>query len=210
MDRKRKRELTEDALLTAARKVFAEKGYHNAKITDITREAGRSAGSFYNYYDNKAQLLDALLDQFAREVTRASLRSRSDDPYESIRGAVAAYWTTFREHVPEMIGLRALAGMDQRYTDRWRSVRSLGLPGVIQELEIARAEGHLVGTDLTVLASAIVSMLESFCWTWLAGDGDIGVSAVDDDLAIRTLADFWYGAVYGPVVRPGGYQASVS
>ena len=197
MERRRKGERTEDAFLRAARTVFAEKGYFNSKITDIAKEAGRSAGSFYNYYDNKAELLDALLDQFSREVTEASLHSRSGDPYESIHGAVSAYWHTFRNHLPEMIGLFALSMTEQRYAERWRSVRALGIQGVVTQLRTAQAAGHLSGVDLPMMASAIISMLESFSWTWLAGRGDLGVAAVDDESAIRTMTDVWYAAVYG-------------
>lgn len=198
MATKRKGERTEGALLDAAREVFAEQGYFNAKIADITRAAGRSPGSFYNYYENKAQLLDALLDQFTGEVMEQSMAAMSDDPYQSVRGAVTAYWTTSRQHLPEMIGLTQMAMTDERYAQRAREMRAIGMRGVMTHLKRARKAGHLAGIDLPTMASAIISMLESFCWTWLAGKGDIGVEAPDDETAIATMTALWYGAMYGP------------
>ena len=61
-------ERTKKAFLDAAKRVFAEKGYFNAKITDISTAAGRSPGSFYNYYENKESLLEDLAADFIDEV----------------------------------------------------------------------------------------------------------------------------------------------
>lgn len=193
-----RRESTEQALLRAARTVFADKGFFNAKITDITREAGCSAGSFYTYYENKTQILDALLDEFTGQVTAASLASRSGSPYEQISGVVGAFWTAFRAHRPEMIGLFGLRLTDARYATRWREVRALGISGIAAQLvEFERSGSRLVGQP-QVLASALLSMLESFAWTWIAEEGDLGVPAPGDDEAIATLSRMWFAMLFGP------------
>lgn len=185
-------------MLRAARTVFADKGFFNAKITDITREAGCSAGSFYTYYENKTRILDALLDEFTEQVTAASLASRSGDRHQQIHGVVAAFWTAFRAHRPEMIGLFGLKLTDARYAQRWREVRGIGISGIAAQLtEFATAGSPLPG-DPAVLASALLSMLESFAWTWIAGEGDLGVTAPSDDEAIDTLSRMWSTMLFGP------------
>lgn len=206
---KRKGERTEEAFLRAAREVFVRDGYLNSRITDIARAAGRSPGSFYTYYDNKEQLLDALLDRFSREVTEASLSPRHKEPYLRVRTAAAAYWTTFQKYRAEMIALFQMSMTDERYARRWREVRALGIQGIHAQLRSARRDGHLQHIDLPTAASAIMSMLESFTWTWLAGAGDQGVVPPDDERAIETLAALWYGAAYGPAPLTGSHQASV-
>ena len=40
-------------ILDAAREVFAQNGFHAARLEDIAARAGFSKGSLYNYYDNK-------------------------------------------------------------------------------------------------------------------------------------------------------------
>jgi AcrR family transcriptional regulator len=50
-----------DALIKAARKLFAEQGYFNCKVSDIAREAGMSQGNVYWYFASKEELLKAVL-----------------------------------------------------------------------------------------------------------------------------------------------------
>ena len=68
---------TEAALKDAARRVFARKGYLNAKITDITTEAGRAAGSFYNHFTSKEDLLKGLLADLLAESDRNAVEGDS-------------------------------------------------------------------------------------------------------------------------------------
>lgn len=188
---------TEAAFLEAARQTFSEKGYFNAKISDIAAAAGRSTGSFYNYYDNKEQLLEALLEEFSSEVVSASLKSPTGDPADGVRAAVTAYWQTYKKYLPEMIGLFQMSMTDEAFMERWRQNRAAGIEAVLIGLNSAQRSGVPIGLPLDTLASALVSMLESCCWTWLARGGDIGVEIPDDDAAIETLSAIWYRTVYG-------------
>ena len=49
-------------ILKAAVKVFAEKGYHGARISDVAEEAGVAYGLVYHYYGNKDGLLASVFD----------------------------------------------------------------------------------------------------------------------------------------------------
>lgn len=68
--RKERAAQTEIALKEAARRVFARSGYLNAKISDITAEAGRSAGSFYKHFTGKQDVLQALLSDWLAQAYR--------------------------------------------------------------------------------------------------------------------------------------------
>ncbi len=50
-------------LLLVARKLFAKEGYHGASIDDVIQMAGVARGTFYNYFDNKRALFQAVLEE---------------------------------------------------------------------------------------------------------------------------------------------------
>jgi AcrR family transcriptional regulator len=55
-------------LVTAARDVFGQKGYHAATVDDITRAAGVAKGTFYLYFDEKREVYYDLVRSFLQHV----------------------------------------------------------------------------------------------------------------------------------------------
>ena len=55
-------------LLDAAKRVFARRGYRAANIADICKEANVARGTIYQYFQNKRDVLIALLDDVAARV----------------------------------------------------------------------------------------------------------------------------------------------
>ncbi len=64
-ERKRR---SREALLDAARTVFARKGYHATLISDIVGEAGVGQGTFYRHFSSKRDILERLVDRFAERL----------------------------------------------------------------------------------------------------------------------------------------------
>ena len=54
----------EAAILEAACNVIRDKGFHQARITDIAHRAGISYGLVYHYFRSKADLFDAILKEW--------------------------------------------------------------------------------------------------------------------------------------------------
>lgn len=47
-------------ILDAATRVFASRGYHGARVSDIAREAGIAYGLVYHYFRNKEEILETI------------------------------------------------------------------------------------------------------------------------------------------------------
>ena len=54
-------------LLTAARRVLAERGYEESTIDDVAREAGCSKGAYYFHFASKEEVLLAVVDDWVRD-----------------------------------------------------------------------------------------------------------------------------------------------
>ncbi len=59
-------------LLDAAATEFADKGFHEASVSGITRRAGVALGTFYTYYDSKDAIFRALVSDMSAGVGRAA------------------------------------------------------------------------------------------------------------------------------------------
>src|SRR5260370_42132776 len=70
LTREDKRRANQGRILQAARKVFAQHGYHGATIGEIAEEAGLSNGAVYYNFANKEDLFLALLDEWRTELIR--------------------------------------------------------------------------------------------------------------------------------------------
>jgi AcrR family transcriptional regulator len=90
-------ERTRAALLEAARGVFAQVGYLNAEIAQITRAADRATGTFYVHFDSKHHLLKAMVDEFTKDLIESGL-DRTEHPPEAAPMVLRTLWTTHHRH----------------------------------------------------------------------------------------------------------------
>jgi AcrR family transcriptional regulator len=67
-------------ILTAAKTVFAEAGYHGASINAIIERAQIARGTFYLYFESKAAVFDSILDQALADLRGRIRRIEVDDP----------------------------------------------------------------------------------------------------------------------------------
>ena len=185
--RKQRAAQTEAELKAAAVRVFARVGYLNAKITDITAEAGRATGSFYQHFASKEKLLEALLaDLLALGDDSALAAGHSDDFSDraAIRWHIEQFWTVYRRHRTVMEALRQAAIVDAQFDQRQREMTRPDVVHLARHMERAAPEG-----DPAVLASIFSLLVSTFAATW--------IDKIPDDEAIETLTTFVYGGING-------------
>lgn len=61
--REQSRAAYREAILVAAEKVFAERGFTGTRMSDVAAEAGLATGTLYNYFDNKDAIFCTLIQE---------------------------------------------------------------------------------------------------------------------------------------------------
>jgi AcrR family transcriptional regulator len=110
---------TRAALVQAARTVFERDGYLNARLTDITAEAGLATGSFYTYFAGKGEIFAAVLADVQEEMLHPHVREMTDgdDPVAVIEASNRAYLLAYRRNAGLMRLLEQVAAIDDDVRD---------------------------------------------------------------------------------------------
>src|SRR5689334_1942397 len=76
-----------EAVLRAAVKVFARKGYFNSKVADVASEAGIADGTVYLYFKSKDEILHSIFDQAMDAFISEARKELAEisDPVDRIR-----------------------------------------------------------------------------------------------------------------------------
>jgi AcrR family transcriptional regulator len=189
--------------LAAARVVFERDGFHNARLGDVTREAGLSTGTLYNYFPSKGELfravmqgvLDDLLDRSGEQA------AAHDDPVRGIHAANRSYVRGYRRNARLMCLLTQVAEVDPEVTDIGLSIRQRFEERISRAIAGWQAEG-LVYSDLDPLytANALAYMVDRFLYEW-----EILGLDYDEETASETLSKLWVralGLADGPRLPP--------
>jgi AcrR family transcriptional regulator len=212
---------TRQAIEQAARKLFAECGFHGTTLADITSAAGRSPAVFYRYFADKEDLLAALAESFLHEVVAPSGLSLElpDSPPQAggtptpqaggvpasqgstptddafFTSVVTGYWNMFKQNIGIMIAVAQLAATQRRFATIQNEFRRFGMDIVAASVRRAQEQGY--GTELNPehTAAAIALLFENFTIVFV-GPPSLGLKTSDQD-AIATLSTVWKKTLYG-------------
>lgn len=195
---------TRARLLEAARRVFEEHGYLDARIVDIAAEAGIAVGSFYTYFSSKEDLFRDLIQEVNLSMfPPPPERLRELDPVASIELTNRHFIDFYRRNAKILAIMESVA----TFIPEFREIRLETRKGSVRRNEkgIARlqAEG-VVDPDLDpyLAANALVAMVSNFTYAWFVLGEEFDVED-----AIHHLTLLWTRALgldrhYGSPVPP--------
>jgi AcrR family transcriptional regulator len=163
---------TRARLLAAAKAIFEEHGFLDARISDIAERAGLSHGSFYHYFDSNDEIFrevaESVEDQLVAPLGSVILDPDSDAlPSERIRDAIRLHMESYRREARIMGVIEQVSRYDEQVkAARFQRHRHYG---ELVEESIRRMQRHgLVDPDLdpVIAAAAVGSMTSRFPEMW--------------------------------------------
>jgi TetR/AcrR family transcriptional regulator, cholesterol catabolism regulator len=183
------------ALIDAAAKLFAERGYEQTSIGGLSEATGLAAGGIYHYTSSKEGLLIAICDELLDPLLEQARAIAATDatPDEHLRELLRAWLLHIESHIPHML----VFGQERHTIERepqWRAVRRKRkafeqiLDGVLVRGE---AEGSMAFEDRGLALLALLGMV-NYSPQWLKPGGR---------RSAEEIADVWCNLF---VARPAG------
>ncbi len=142
-----------EALLKIGERLFAQHGYRDVSIKDITASAGLGMGSFYTYFSSKeafySAILDSLEDRGVREVEKR---------VNSLRSPLFRLKALFRYTVLSLRSneiLRGIYNRERRYLYPGAEERVHGKASLFSRIETLLAEILAEGTRKGVFRTSL-------------------------------------------------------
>jgi len=171
MARHTKSEARKEQILKAAERVFARKGFADATVSEVAREAGLSDATIYEYFSSKEELLFSIPLQTTRKAAR-ELRTHLDyirGSANKIRGIIYGYLSFYQNHPEYASVLMLILKQNRKFleTEAYQLIREVSrmITGVLEE-GIAANE-FKADTDPYLVRAVILGTIEHSVITWL-------------------------------------------
>ena len=173
-----------DALLSAAARVFAERGYHQTSMRDLARASGVSLAGLYYYVESKEELL-YLIQRRNFEQVIAGMRERlvgATDPVDRLMRYIDNHLDYFASHMAEMKVLSheagALSGESFEAVEQMKREYTRALMDILAGIEESHGPAH---ANRRVAAYSLFGMM-NWIYNWYDPLGDLGVELLAQNI----------------------------
>ncbi len=154
---------TREALIEAARALFAERGYGAVGTEEIVRAAGLTRGALYHHFGGKRDLFEAVYErveaELASKIANGALVAKAGSPLAAMRAGSEAFLRVATE--PEAQRIVLLDGPSVLGWDRWREIAAEHGLGLIEaSLGAAIEAGAIARQPLRPLAHLLMGALD--------------------------------------------------
>jgi AcrR family transcriptional regulator len=170
-------------LLETAAKLFADNGYHQTSVKNITDAAKISVGTFYLYFKNKEDLFEKLYDEVEFMVERIknyAFEMKTDSPAERFANVLtSSLWIYQRFKELARILLIEAVGLNPRIEQKYSQMMFRSNKSLEETLNQLKDLGIIDVPDTKIAAIAIDGAFNNLITYWLR---------IDDQTDLRSYA----------------------
>jgi len=176
-----------EALLIAAARVFADKGYHPTTMRDLARATGMSLAGMYYYVRSKEDLLGLVLERcFARVLAGATSEIAGvEDPAERLRAFIVHHVVFFARHMSEMKVLSHEAESLSAVRGEGLRAHQRAYTDLLEDL-VGQVAPDVAPGERRVAVYALFGMM-NWIYTWYRPDGAIAPSELAELFAQQAV-----------------------
>jgi len=180
-------------ILRASATMFADKGYHEASIRDISRETGISLSGLYYYFRSKEELLFLIQDHCFTTLYEnlGRLLAEENDPYQRFLLMVENHLRYFVNNMKEMKVLsHELDSLTGEFRQRVNQIKRQYTETCSSVLEALAPEDS--GIDARVAIYSLFGMM-NWIYNWYHPERDVAVEELAADMCQLFLRGYLSG-----------------
>lgn len=165
-----------ERILAAAERVFAKRGFYNARVAEIAREAGVADGTIYLYFKSKDDLLISLFESRMERVNRdlEAAVDAADGAEAKLRAFIRAYTVMVNDHpnVAEVLTIELRQSskfMKEHPNPQFGELLKL-IAGIIAAGQKSGELSDVVPAPIA--ARMLFGILDELALAWLLGGGE--------------------------------------
>lgn len=161
---------TRNKLLKTAEEVFGKKGYFEASIVDITKEAEVAQGTFYKYFPSKKAIYDELVRELSRDLRQYIKRSiqESKNHDEAQKKGFQAFFEWVRDN-RNLYSIVQQAVIVDEELYRWYYEKLAA--GYVKSLNEAQLAGDFKELDKETIAYCLMGIGQFLGMRWVYWEG---------------------------------------
>jgi AcrR family transcriptional regulator len=182
------KEQRREAILVAAKRVFARKGFHATTVADVAKAAKLSYGSIYWYFDSKDALFHALMDAEERalraHIAAAVGNGSGSGPAAGPGLFAASVRATFEffESDRDMVRLlfRDSYALGGRFEKHLGGIYERFIDDIESVITDAQAAGLVIEAPPRMVAFSVAALIGQIALRRLSTDDGLGADVVAD------------------------------
>jgi len=175
-----------EALLRAATKVFAHRGFFNAQVADVAREAHVAAGTVYLYFRSKDDLLVSIFEQTMREAIAdaRTVMAAADDPLDGLRRLSRLHLERTGRDRDLAVVFQVELRQSTKFMEQFSTTLVREYLGLLRDLIAEGQRQRLIRSNIrpTLAAKVLFGALDEMATNWILSRRRYDLVAVADEV----------------------------